>query len=811
MTYLDESYSYDWEVYRNFLCVVFIPNSTPKQYLDAYIKIDIEYLRVRNNLKKILGTNDYDSEIDLTNRLKSLIAAKNEVLKLMEVKQFTVFYDTENPKNSICELGLILEFFIEHKIIFGYNSFNYDSFITDYILIHGKKFNPITGKNSNNIHICQELYRISTHLVSTKREYIDLSWKPKYYKRLFTDYDIQKILYLDKSFIGLKSVAINLKWHRIQELPIPFDSIIKKTDVYNLLDYNVNDGLITNRLVTSQRKEINLRDKLSIRYDIDLRNDSRSSIGKRLMILYYMSRSGLTYKELINLRTHRGRMSLSSIITDKVYFRTNKFKNFLTKLKSEIITPGDEFTRIFEHNGTYYTIAKGGIHSIDDSRFYVADSNTIIRDADITSYYPSILLIFGISPKHLDLSIFLELVALFKDDRVKAKDAASQLKKIIKTLDASDSDMREKIEKLHKYIEDFTIEAEGLKIVINRIYGALSDINDPLFDPKATYMTTFNGQLTILMLIERLEEASIHCISANTDGIVCKFDNSQESTYYAICNEWEADTEFRLEYTDYEKYVRVNVNNYIAVKKGFINKYNEYAENNVITKELVDELEEQYVKSKGLFTTEIGFSKGFIHPIVSLALKQYILYDIPYKQTIEEHIHTSEYAIYDYCISQKVDKKFNVQYIRVEDGIVLRDSVQQYNRYYICTKGGGSLIKCDVYRNKPREQQLMAKKRISIFNDYYSADDYFIDFSFYIHKVEEWLYFKKKNPKGNHKYEGILIRGNNLFSNLEEEIEIQQQPELIDENVSNIDTIVEELFDPYTDMFAINDNGDIPF
>ena len=43
MTYLDESYSYDWEVYRNFLCVVFIPNSTPKQYLDAYIKIDIEY------------------------------------------------------------------------------------------------------------------------------------------------------------------------------------------------------------------------------------------------------------------------------------------------------------------------------------------------------------------------------------------------------------------------------------------------------------------------------------------------------------------------------------------------------------------------------------------------------------------------------------------------------------------------------------------------------------------------------------------------------------------------------------------------
>ena len=51
---------YDWEVYKNFACVTFIHTTTPKVYIDAYIKLDIEYLQVRNKLELNLRTDDWN-------------------------------------------------------------------------------------------------------------------------------------------------------------------------------------------------------------------------------------------------------------------------------------------------------------------------------------------------------------------------------------------------------------------------------------------------------------------------------------------------------------------------------------------------------------------------------------------------------------------------------------------------------------------------------------------------------------------------------------------------------------------------------
>ena len=203
-------------------------------------------------------------------------------------------------------------------------------------------------------------------------------------------------------------------------------------------------------------------------------------------------------------------MKLSDIISDRIKFKTDKFKELLAELKSKVISSGDDFTKVFDFNGTFYTIGKGGIHSIDDSRIYDASKDgCLYRDADVNSYYPAILEIFNISPEHLSKTIFVKLISFFKTDRLRAKKAGAKL------------------------------EAESLKIVINRIYGALSDFYDYLFDPKATYETTLNGQLSLLMLIESLETNGIHVISANTDGIVSKIEYHQEELYQKLCKDWE--------------------------------------------------------------------------------------------------------------------------------------------------------------------------------------------------------------------------------------------------------------------------------
>lgn len=736
---------YDWEVYYNFACVTFIHTSTPKYLIDAYIEIDIKYLKIKHELEEIEETSDFGNHPDYENLKEQIVKfkiAKKQVLDKMISKAFIIYKDRHDSSKDICQLAELIMFFTNHKCIMGYNSFNYDSKITDFILISGRNFDNQTGKNINGIHITQILKEISDEVISVSRAKLynfRYSWIPPKYRRLYEDYDIQKILYLDKTFVGLKSVAINLRWHRIQELPLPPDSFIEFNQIYDIFDYNINDVLITLTLVENQSEEINLRKEISDTYEINVLNESRSSIGKRLMSKFYSETSGIPYNDFKDLRTTRSYMKLSTIISDRIRFISPELQEFLKKLKTEVVSPDTDFSKALFFRNTLYTIAKGGIHSVDDSRIYCEESDDYeYEDADVTSYYPSIILIFKISPKHIIKEIFLYLVNMFTQDRVEAK------RKGIK------------------------IKAEALKIVINRIYGALKDIMDYLFDPKATYEVTLNGQLSLLMLIERLEVMSggaIHCISANTDGIVCKFKSKYRPLYEAICKEWEIDTLFNLEFTSYEKYVRNNVNEYIAIKKGFRDAVKKLLESNSENIEAeLKKLEDKYVKGKGSYISDTPFNKGFSHPIVSIALRNYVLYNDDYKETIKNHYKKDRFNIYDYCISQKVDKKFDVIYTRVVNGKIIKTPLQQYNRFYV-SKTGGTITKEDIYEGKPRSQALIAKKSLTLFNDYIHKDDYNIDFNFYIHKVEEFLYYRKKNSKGNHKYEGINVRTNTLFDN----------------------------------------------
>ena len=736
-----EFWVYDWEVYYNFCCVTFIHSTTPKYLIDAYIEVDILYLDIKHKLENLSDEELLSDEYsELKQTLNKYILAKQEIFGQMISKSFIIYRDRNDSTKNICQLGELIMFFTNHKVLIGYNSYNYDSYITDFILANGRDFDYSTGKNPNNIHITEALKQASDEIISVSKDKLfgyKYSWLHPKYKRLYEDYDIQKILYLDKSFVGLKSVAINLKWHRIQELPLPPDSIIEYNQLFDVYDYNINDVLITYKLLWNQEEEVKLRQEISERYDINVLNESRSSIGKRLMSKYYEDVSGVPYAKFKDLRTHRGRMKMSSIISDKIKFETTQFKDFLNNILKLTVSPDDDFNRLIEFNGTFYTVAKGGLHSVDDSRLYDNNDGYIYKDADVTSYYPSIIEIFKIAPAHLNANIFLYLISYFKNDRVKAKHEGRKL------------------------------EAEALKIVINRIYGALKDMMDYLFDPKATYQTTFNGQLSLLMLIEKLEvhsNGNIHCISANTDGIVCRFKPEYENLYSKLCKEWEVETGFELEYTDYEKYVRNNVNEYVAIKKGFRDEVNKLLKSKNINDNIESELsklESKYVKGKGDYISETPFNKGFVHPIVSIALRNYILYNKDYKDTIYNHWKESRFNIYDYCISQKVDKKFNVYFNTVVDGKIKNIALQQYNRFYVCTKNGGSITK----ESDSSIHRLIAGKTLRIFNDYIHLDNYDIDYNYYIKQVEMYLYYRKKNSKGNHKHEGILVRGKTLFDN----------------------------------------------
>jgi hypothetical protein len=195
-----------------------------------------------------------------------------------------------------------------------------------------------------------------------------------------------------------------------------------------------------------------------------------------------------------------------------------------------------------------YRMGIGGLHSSEQSVSHRAGDGIVLMDADVTSYYPAIILGCGLFPKHLT-EAFLTVYRSIFDRRVAAKRGGDKI-----------------VEKV-------------LKIVLNGSFGKFGSPYSILYSPHLMIQVTVTGQLSLLMLIESLHLAGIQCVSANTDGIVLKFHESRIAEVRAIIAEWSAATRFNMEETFYSGLFSRDVNNYIAVKPdGGVKGKGDYAE-----------------------------------------------------------------------------------------------------------------------------------------------------------------------------------------------------------------------------------------
>lgn len=77
-----------------------------------------------------------------------------------------------------------------------------------------------------------------------------------------------------------------------------------------------------------------------------------------------------------------------------------------------------------------------------------------------------------------------------------------------------------------------------------------------------------NGQLMLLMLIERIVAIGVQLIQSNTDGIMVKLKKSQYDEYMQVCKEWETITGLRLEHDQFERFYQYAINDYLGIKEG---------------------------------------------------------------------------------------------------------------------------------------------------------------------------------------------------------------------------------------------------
>ena len=538
-----------------------------------------------------------------------------------EVEKYVIFDDRN-------DLDSLQRFLMKSKYnwFVGYNSYEYDDQILTYIY---SIYNSICFSTTNEV--TQLLYDKTKEIIVDKKS-TKLIHIP--FKRI----DLMKVGNIMRK--SLKLVAVNLGWDRIQDLPIDPQQYITKDQVDMILDYNLNDVLITEELYYRLKDKISLRWEITNKYKVNVVSESDSGIANRLLEKLYSDKTGINIGDLRKLRTPRQIIHFENVIFEDIKFETKELQTMLDELYGHKWFKSQPFfKKRITFNGTSYVMGVGGIHSEDEPGKFESNETQDIIDVDVTSMYANNMINHDLKPGHLTW----DFINIYKDltkRRIEAK----------RNGDVSD--------------------AETLKIVILSVWGKTLNENHWLYDPLVGLRLTINGQLYLLMLIEQLSLCGFKVISANTDGIVTIVPKDKHSLYEICCHNWEKQTNFNLEFTEYLKYIRRDVNNYITLKK------------------------DNKTKEKGIFVIEPNLQQGIDKPIISKALYRYFIDDTYPNVTIREST-----KILEFCIAKRTDDKFINEYHHVVDHDKVIDTQQKTIRFYM-TMNGGYLYKKDEKTNK---------------------------------------------------------------------------------------------------------------
>ena len=339
---------------------------------------------------------------------------------------------------------------------------------------------------------------------------------------------------------SLKLYAARLHCERMQELPIHPDKRLTEHEKWIVRDYGFNDLDNTELLYNELKPQILLREQLSRDYKQDVRSRSDAQLAETVINSELERITGnrpkkpsldegysFSYSIPSYIKYNDANLQSITSILERTRF---KLDNNGAPILPEAIANLN--IRIGQSN---YRMGIGGLHSTEQEQGIKAIDNLLLLDRDVASYYPMIVLNQGLYPQHLGES-FLEVYRKLVDRRLAAKAAGDK------------------------------VAADSIKISINGSFGKLGNYYSTLYAPDLLLQVTITGQLALLMQIERIENAGISVVSANTDGIVIACPTSDYERLGAVIRGWEEDTGFTTEETKYSAIYSRDVNNYIAVK-----------------------------------------------------------------------------------------------------------------------------------------------------------------------------------------------------------------------------------------------------
>lgn len=417
-----------------------------------------------------------------------------------------------------------LRWVVENFTIIGFNSIGYDIIITT-LAIAGKSNAVLKNATNQIIQMRVRGHEILRACKVKKLQDID-------------HIDVMEVAPLTAS---LKIYSGRLHARRMQDLPFKHDTKLNADQKIIVLWYNINDLRNTALMYSELKEQFNLRVTMSAEYGVDLRSRSDAQVAEHVIAaeltrLYGGFKPaapdippGTFYKYRVPAFLQYRSVTMQWVLEAV----SNAY--FVIDGKGVVRTPPALKDLKINIGNSTYRMGIGGLHSSEERQAVIARPGMLLFDRDVASYYPAIILNLGLFPQHLG-SGFLQVYRSLVERRLKAK--------------------KEKNKNV----------AESLKITINGSFGKLGSPYSLLYSPDLLIQVTITGQLSLLMLIERLELAGISVVSANTDGIAIYCREDQRSTMDEVIKGWEADTKFQTEETQYWGLFSRDVNNYIAVK-----------------------------------------------------------------------------------------------------------------------------------------------------------------------------------------------------------------------------------------------------
>lgn len=347
--------------------------------------------------------------------------------------------------------------------------------------------------------------------------------------------DCIDLIEVSPSFVGLKAYGARMHMPVLQDMPIAHDAYITDDQENMILEYCHNDVDTTEELTNRLEGELMLRIDMSRQYGVDMRSKSDSQMAEQA----YMSSMGLRRKD------NKIPETIRYVAPAYLKFRSAELQNLLDRVKAHVfdmnpktghvILPDFLGNEIVKFNGGSYQLGVGGIHSTHDKKVCYVAGDDIITDIDGASFYPSIILVSGLTPSGLGQRFMNEYRTIY-DRRLAAKAAKD------KVTDAT------------------------LKISLNGTFGKLASKYSVLYAPDLMLAVTLTGQFMLLMMIERLEELGALTLSANTDGIAIRYSKSLHDLINKTVDEFGQEVGMVFEFTPYRALAMKDVNNYIAVK-----------------------------------------------------------------------------------------------------------------------------------------------------------------------------------------------------------------------------------------------------